>query len=102
MRDHYTIDNLLGTGAYGEVRRCIYKKDVHDKKCTTKQFRACKILSKAYMEEKDKAGFEREVECMQVLQHPSIMKMFHFFEDSKRYMVITEMCEGGELLDYMQ
>ena len=36
MRDHYTVDKLLGTGAYGEVRRCVYRKDVHDKTCTTK------------------------------------------------------------------
>ena len=28
--------------------------------------------------------------------------MFHFFEDPKRFMLITELCEGGELLEYMQ
>ena len=36
MRDHYTVDELLGKGAYGEVRKCVYRKDVLDKRCTTK------------------------------------------------------------------
>lgn len=52
MRDSYTIDLELGKGAYGEVRRCVYKKDMHDKKTSIKQYRAVKILSKAYMEDK--------------------------------------------------
>ena len=36
MRDQYTIHDILGRGAYGEVRKCIWKKDMHDKKTTIK------------------------------------------------------------------
>lgn len=61
MRDQYTIDNQIGSGAYGEVRRCIWKKDMHDKKTTIKQYRAVKILSKAYMEDKHIKEFYNEI-----------------------------------------
>ena len=30
MRDNYRIDKLLGTGAYGEVRQCVYKQNMKD------------------------------------------------------------------------
>ena len=57
MRDQYTIDQLLGTGAYGEVRRCIFKDNMQDKKTPVKEYRAVKILSKNYMEEKHHKEF---------------------------------------------
>jgi len=82
MRDQYTIDNLIGKGAYGEVRRCIWKKDMHDKKTTIKQYRAVKILSKAYMEEKHINEFYNEIVVHQeISEHPCIMTLHHWFED---------------------
>lgn len=102
MRDCYRINKLLGTGAYGEVRECVYKKDMKDKRTSIKSYRAVKIMSKAYMEPKDVQSFKNEVECMWSLNHPSIMKMHGFYEDNKRYLLIQDICAGGELLDYIQ
>ena len=54
MRDHYRIiDEPLGKGAYGEVRKCytIPFENMRNKS-TCKQFRAVKVLSKSYMDEK--------------------------------------------------
>jgi calcium-dependent protein kinase len=73
MRDYYKIlDPPLGKGAYGEVRQCIYLGSVIDKNSTVKKHRAVKILSKAYMEEKDIQYFKREVFCLKLLDHPNI------------------------------
>jgi len=37
MRDYYRIlDPPLGTGAYGEVRRCVFKENMKDKKSSMK------------------------------------------------------------------
>lgn len=99
MRDYYRIHDLLGTGAYGEVRLCVYKENMKDKRSSLKSFRAVKILSKAYMEDKDKRTFLNEVAVMAHLEHPSIMKMHHYFEDTKRYMLVTDICRGGELFE---
>jgi len=40
------------------------------------------------MEEKDLQSFHNEVECMIKLSHPSILKMYHYFEDPKRYLLV--------------
>ena len=34
-----------------------------------------------------------------VQDHPNIIKMHEFFEDEKRYYLVTEICKGGELFD---
>ena len=58
MRDYYKIlAKPLGIGAYGEVRKCFYKDDINDKNNRFKQYRACKVMSKSYMEEKNILDF---------------------------------------------
>ena len=60
------------------------------------------------MEKSDLQKFHNEVEIMLALQgedkrgHPSIVKMYHYFEDPKRFMLITELCQGGELFEYIE
>ena len=40
---------------------------------------------------------------MQLLkEHPNIMRLHHFYEDDKRYMVISELCTGGELFEVIK
>jgi calcium-dependent protein kinase len=99
MRDNYRIDEKLGEGAFGEVRRCIWKEDMKDKRSSIKDYRAVKILSKAYMEEKEINSFRNEVSCMKQCDHPNIMKMYHYYEDPKRYLLITDICKGGDLFE---
>ena len=103
MRDYYRIYDLLGTGAFGEVRKCVFKANMKDKRSSLKSYRAVKILSKAYMEDKEKRTFLNEVRVMNSLgDHPSILKFHHYFEDTKRYMLITDICNGGELFQLMR
>ena len=33
------------------------------------------------------------------MDHPNIIKLFEFFQDSKRYFLVTELCNGGELFE---
>ena len=101
MRDNYRIGELLGSGAYGEVRQCVYKKNMKDQMSSIKSYRAVKIMSKAYMEDKDIRSFENEVDCMFSLEHPNIMKMHGYYEDPKRYLLIQDLCHGGELYEYL-
>jgi calcium-dependent protein kinase len=35
------------------------------------------------------------------LSHPNILKVFEFFEDAHNFHLVTEVCTGGELLDYI-
>jgi len=40
-----------------------------------------------------------EINNLKDLDHPNILKMYEFFEDEKRYYIITDICKGGELFD---
>jgi len=40
-----------------------------------------------------------EINILRELDHPNIVKMYEFFEDEKRYYIVTEICKGGELFD---
>lgn len=33
------------------------------------------------------------------LDHPSIIKVFDYYEDSERIYMVTELCYGGDLHD---
>lgn len=35
------------------------------------------------------------------LDHPSILKLYHSFEDEDKFYIISELCEGGNLFDYI-
>jgi len=60
------------------------------------------------MEPSDFKKFENEVEIMLALSgedgkgHPSIVKLFHYYEDPKRFMLISELCTGGELFSHIE
>lgn len=103
MRDNYKIlANPLGQGAYGEVRKCIFKdgKDgIRDKNNRYKEYRAVKVMSKAYMEHKNILDFQNEVAVNLMLNHPNIAKIYEWYEDENRYMLISELVKGGELFD---
>ena len=127
MRDYYRILSLIGAGAFGEVRTCVFREKKTETKTFFKQYRAVKIISKNHMDEKGRASFFNEVDIMLDLSgeydrmkkikenkaankteevtsecHPSIVNMFHYFEDTKRYLLISEYCKGGELFQYIQ
>jgi calcium-dependent protein kinase len=82
---------VLGSGAFGEVRICAHK--------ISGTQRAVKILKKNSMEEDEKIMLFNEINNLKELDHPNILKMYEFFEDEKRYYIITEICKGGELFE---
>ena len=43
--------------------------------------------------------FFNEINILKDLDHPNILKMYEFFEDEKRYYIVTDICKGGELFD---
>lgn len=47
----------------------------------------------------DRSEFLNEIEILQKLDHPNIIKLYETFEDEKNIYMVTEMCTGGELFD---
>ena len=91
MRDNYRIGKVLGTGSFGEVRICEERESGAQ--------RAVKVIRKSHLDKDEQRMLFSEIENMKSLDHPNILKMYEFFEDDKRYYIVTEICKGGELYD---
>jgi calcium-dependent protein kinase len=91
FREHYRIGRILGSGAFGEVRIVVHRD--------TGVQRAVKVLRKIQMDNEDTKMLFNEITNLKDLDHPNILKMYEFFEDEKRYYIVSELCKGGELFD---
>jgi len=40
-----------------------------------------------------------EINTLRTLDHPNIVKIYEYFEDEKRFYIVTEHIQGGELFD---
>lgn len=52
--------------------------------------RAVKIINKKYLAEEEKLKLLNEIDILKQLDHPNILKLYEFFQDQKRYFLVTE------------
>ena len=88
---------VVGVGSTSTVHRCVHK-------VTQKEY-ACKMIDCVVMEEKF-AGmmeqFQTEVVALKSLgDHPSIICLHDVYITGEKIYIIQEMCQGGELFDYV-
>jgi calcium-dependent protein kinase len=85
-------DQVLGRGPYSEARVCEHKR--------TNVRRAVKIiLRKGIYGETASCELLQEVQILKELDHPNIVRIFEFFEDSKHYYIVEELCTGEDLFE---
>lgn len=93
MNDTYTIGKVLGDGAFGQVTQVTHKK--------SGLVRACKSIEKSNVSREDQIAFKNEVEILRNIDHPNVIKILEFFEEERHFHIVTELCTGGELFDYI-
>jgi len=91
IESRYIFKEIIGKGGFGKVRR------VQDR--VTGQDLAIKIIPKKNVHSLSVKLIENEIEVLKRLDHPNIIKLYEFAQDSKSYYLITELCKGGELFD---
>ena len=91
LRDVYKIGKVLGEGAFGEVRLCTHRQ--------SKEKRAVKLLKKEAMDKAEQEAMLNEIQTLRNLDHPNIVKIYEYFEDDKRFYIVTDHIQGGELFD---
>lgn len=43
--------------------------------------------------------FKNEINLLSEVQHPNVIKVYGSYEDAKRYYIVTDLYQGGELFD---
>ena len=81
----YEVLGELGTGSYGSVKKVRHKK--------LKEIRAMKIILKKI------ETSQNEIDIMRKISHPHIVNIFDIYEDTKKYYIIMELFDGGELFE---
>ena len=79
----------MGEGSFGEVRLATHKQ--------TGESRAVKIIFKEFCEEQEQRKIMKEVDILRKLDHPNVIKIFEFFQDSTQIYIVMEYLDGGEL-----
>jgi calcium-dependent protein kinase len=90
-RDNYRTVKVLGKGGFGTVTL------VEDKRTGAR--RAMKELLKNGLTEADRTTMLKEVTTLSTIDHPNIMKVYELIESNTSFNIVTELVEGGELLD---
>jgi serine/threonine protein kinase len=93
VKKYYTIDpNALGKGAFGKVFQA--------QSITDESFKvAIKVLTKTNMSEKDIEELGSEVQILNQLDHPNIVKYYEVYEDKKSLYLVMEYCSGSNLYE---
>ena len=87
----YTLGEKLGEGAYSTVFTGTHT--------ATGEVVAVKLCPKARMGSAEIGRLTDEVAVMASLQHPHIVRLLAFYEDSDTYYLVLELMTGGELFD---
>ncbi|CAH0026459.1 unnamed protein product [Clonostachys rhizophaga] len=89
----YKVVRTLGEGSFGKVKLAIHHG--------TGQQVALKIIARKKLISRDMAGrVEREIEYLQLLRHPHIIKLYTVIKTPNEIIMVLEYA-GGELFDYI-
>ena len=92
LLSEYNIKQIIGRGTFSIVKLGEHK--------LTKEKVAIKIMQKnKILNKEDLIRIEREIQMLKCLNHVNVIKIYKILEDSKRFYIIMEYCENGELFN---
>lgn len=91
FNDQYKLGKELGSGAFSVVKEA-------SKKPTGDSY-AVKIVTKSKLTAEDEAALKDEIQVLQELNHPNIIRLYEVFNEKEFYYLVTEKMSGGELFD---
>lgn len=94
---NYKIGKVLGKGAYGKVHLGLHR--------LANMFVAMKSMSKKRLKEgkgNNKQKVDNEVGLLKQIDHQGIVKLYEIFETEKHYIIIIELCPGGDMIGYVR
>ena len=89
--EKYTMKNILGRGAFSQVRLAERKDWPHN------GF-AIKVIDKTKIKGYEKS-LENEIRVLERLHHPNIIELFEVYEYTAKVHLVMELATGGDLFD---
>jgi len=90
VEDKYDLKDVLGTGAFSQVRLAESKEDG--------QMYAIKIIDKKALKGKEDS-LENEIRVLKRLDHRNVVKLLEAYESRSCVYLVMELVTGGELFD---
>lgn len=93
IHHHYRFISVMGHGQFGVVRKAI----AVDTKLRGAPV-AIKSIPKTLIK-KDLALLKRELETLQAVDHPNVIRLHATYEDEKYLHIVMELSTGGDLME---
>jgi len=87
----YKRGKTLGEGAFSVVIEATNK--------TSGESYAVKVVTKSKLTKEDEVALKDEIQVLNELQHPHIIRLYEVFEEKDFWYLVTEKMMGGELFD---
>ena len=87
----YNLGPVISTYHYHEIRKVTFRE--------TNEERSVKIFKTDTAPQAARDRLRTEISIVKQLDHPSIIKFYEIFEESKKILIAMENCKGGELFD---
>lgn len=92
----YTLElNEIGKGLYGVIKKCVHKR--------TRLKYAVKEIAKSGLPLSvvENRGIYKQIQVLKEIDHPCVLRIHEFYEDSYRYFIVMDYYSGGDLFDKM-
>lgn len=93
LRNHYTKEDRLGSGAFASVFRVRHKK--------SKLYYAAKSIPKSTLDGDLRELVDTEIKILTEIKHPNCCNLVEYFESEKKIYLIQELMRGPTLYEYI-
>ncbi|XP_033740955.1 hormonally up-regulated neu tumor-associated kinase homolog A-like [Pecten maximus] len=92
---NYLLGKTIGEGSFAKVKEALH--------VPTGELVAIKVIDKkrAKQDSYVRKNLRREGKILQLARHPNIVQLFEIMETENSYYLVTELCKGGDLMDYI-
>jgi len=90
LEKFYAIGKVLGQGSFGKVYQATSRKD-HSIRV------AIKTISKKDLSSYEIEDIRNEINVLQAVDHPCIVKYYETYENSKFFYLVMELLGGNDL-----